>query len=83
MTTTELRKALSQLLAMEEGRDVDWDHVQDVSIQLLAELRRTEEQSGYPVEVVIPYLTDFNLRRQSSEEQRRQHGILIAFLRSR
>jgi hypothetical protein len=82
MKTAELRNALSQLLALEEGRDVDWDLVQDISIRLLAELRAIEDQKDYPAEVVLPYLTEFNLRRQSSEEQQRQHGLLISYLRS-
>lgn len=82
MKAPELRNALSRLLSLEEGHDVDWDLIQDVSIRLLGDLRATDEQNDYPVEIVIPYLTDFNLRRQSSEEQQRQHGLLITYLRS-
>lgn len=83
MTTTELRIALSQLLALEEGGEVDWDQVQDSSIEILARLRSLDEPPEYPAEVIVPYLTNFALRQQSAEEQHRQHGILIAYLRTR
>ena len=83
MTTTELRIALSQLLALEEGGEIDWDQVQDSSIEILARLRSADELLEYPAEVIVPYLTDFALRQQSAEEQHRQHGILIAYLRGR
>ena len=81
MTPIELRTALSRLLALEEMDAVDWDKVQDTSISLLNEIRRNEELN-YPTELIIPYLTDFNLRRQSAEESYRQHGLLIAYLRT-
>ena len=81
MTPAELRVALSQLLAMEEAERVDWDKVQDRSIALLNDLR-SKEALDYPSELVIPYLTDFSLRRQSAEEAYRQRGLLIAYLRA-
>jgi len=36
----------------------------------------------YPVEFVMPYLTDFGLRRADAQESLRQQDGLIAFLRS-
>jgi hypothetical protein len=82
MTPTELRAALSRLLAMEELDTVDWEKIQDTSLGLLNELR-LGEKFDYPSELIIPYLTDFNLRRQSREEAYRQHGLLIAYLRAK
>jgi hypothetical protein len=82
MTPAELRAALSRLLAMEELDFVDWEKVQEVSLGLLNDLRLSD-QLDYPSELIIPYLTDFNLRRQSTEEAYRQHGLLIAYLRAR
>lgn len=74
--------ALSHLLSLEEGSDVDWDQVQDCSIKILASLRSSQEPPQFPAAVIVPYLTDFALRQQSTEEQHRQHGALIAYLRS-
>ncbi len=82
MTPVELRAALSRLLAMEELDTVDWDKVQDASIGLLNELRAADGLD-YPSELIIPYLTDFNLRRESAEEAYRQHGLLVAYLRAK
>lgn len=79
----ENRIALSQLLALQEGSDVDWDQVQNSSIGILASVRSAEGQSQYPAEMIVPYLTYFALRRQSAEEQHRQHGAVMAHLRDR
>jgi hypothetical protein len=81
MTADELRIALSQLLALEEGESVNWDEIQDTSITILNRLRVEEEALAYPSELVIPYLTEFKLRQASDEEAHRQRGLLIAYLR--
>jgi len=81
MTPAELRAALSQLLAMEEAENIDWDKVQDRSIGILNELR-AERGMDYPSELIIPYLTDFGLRRQSAEEAYKQRGLMVAYLRA-
>jgi PHP family Zn ribbon phosphoesterase len=82
MTPIELRAALSNLLAMEELDTVDWDKVQDASINLLNEIR-LHEALDYPSELIIPYLSEFKQRRESVEEAYRQRGLLIAYLRAR
>jgi hypothetical protein len=81
MNTGELKASLSEILAEEEAKQIDWDRVQDLSLALLARLH-TGENFEFPIEVVIPYLTDFSLRRADRSEALRQQDRLIGFLRT-
>ena len=81
MTTHELKQSLAQLLALEENEAIDWDQVQDSSINLLAQLRTGENVLDYPAELVIPYLTDFPMRKANQEEALRQRRLIVAYLR--
>lgn len=67
---------------MEELDIVDWNKVQDTSINLLNEIR-LQEALDYPYELIIPYLSEFKQRRESVEEAYRQRGLLVAYLRAR
>jgi hypothetical protein len=81
MTADDLKKSLSELLSEEEEyAAADWDRVQDLSIALLGELR-ANETFEFPVELVIPYLTGFSMRREDELEAERQHAMLAAYLR--
>jgi len=81
MNAIELRSALSEILSEEEGAVTDWDRVQDLSLALLGKLQ-TDGAFEFPIEIVIPYLTDFSLRRADAQEALRQQDRLIGFLRS-
>ena len=81
MTIDELKTCLSALLAEEEEYDVaNWERVQDLSIELLSRLR-SNDSFEFPVELVIPYLTSFAMRRDDAMEAQRQHAMLAAYLR--
>jgi len=81
MTVDELKRSLSELLSEEEEyHAADWDRVQDLSIALLSRIRANQEFE-FPVELVIPYLTSFAMRREDEAEAMRQHSILAAYLR--
>ena len=54
--------------------------MQDLSIALLSRIRANQEFE-FPVELVIPYLTSFAMRREDEAEAMRQHSILAAYLR--
>jgi len=81
MNTGELKASLSEILAEEEVKQIDWDRVQDLSLALLARLH-TGKNFEFPIEVVIPYLTDFSLSRADRSEALRQQDRLIGFLRT-
>ena len=81
MNTWELKASLSEILAEEEAKQIDWDRVQDLSLALLARLH-SGDSFEFPIEVVIPYLTDFSLRRADRDEAVRQQARLIGFLRT-
>ena len=81
MTADELRSALSEILSEEEGNTIDWDRVQDLSLALLKRIQM-EGAFEFPVEIVVPYLTDFSLRRADAQEAARQQDRLIQFLRA-
>jgi hypothetical protein len=81
MTVDELKRSLSDLLSVEECGVVDWERIQDMSLMLLTRLR---EQDGldYPPEIVITYLTGFEMRRTDGQEAGRQYATLTAYLRA-
>jgi len=81
MTIDELRSALAEILSEEEAAAIDWNRVQDLSLALLGRLQ-TDGGFEFPVEIVIPYLTDFHLRRADREEAGRQQDRLIQYLRA-
>lgn len=80
MTIGELKAALAEILNEEEAQAIDWDRVQDLSITLLGRIRNTDEFE-YPTEIVIPYLTDFGLRRADDRQAQMQQARLIGYLR--
>ncbi|HEX4800569.1 MAG TPA: hypothetical protein VFU91_05265 [Sphingomicrobium sp.] len=80
MTVDELKRSLADLLSHEECGVVDWERVQDLSIELLTKLR-VQEGLDYPPEIVITYLTSFEMRRINGDEAGRQHATLTAYLR--
>ncbi|MGE5063042.1 MAG: hypothetical protein ACM3IG_03140 [Myxococcales bacterium] len=81
MTADELKRSLAELLSQEESGTVDWERVQDLSIELLTRLR-AQDGLDYPIEIVIPYLTNFEMRRADADEAGRQYATLTAYLRA-
>jgi hypothetical protein len=81
MTADELKRSLAELLSQEESGTVDWERVQDLSIELLTRLR-AQDGLDYPIEIVIPYLTSFEMRRADADEAGRQYATLTAYLRA-
>ena len=81
MTADELKRSLAELLSQEECGVVDWERVQDLSIELLTRLR-AQDGLDYPIEIVIPYLTSFEMRRADADEAGRQYATLTAYLRA-
>ena len=81
MTADELKRSLAELLSQEESGTVDWERVQDLSIELLTRLR-AQDGLDYPIEIVIPYLTSFEMRRAYADEAGRQYATLTAYLRA-
>jgi hypothetical protein len=80
MTVDELKESLAQLLSEEEVSPVDWERVQDLCIDILVRLRAAESLA-FPAQLVIPYLTEFELRRADAAEAQRQQVRLTAYLR--
>jgi len=81
MTVEELKRSLADLLSREECAVVDWDRIQDLSIELLTRLR-ADDGLDYPPEIVITYLTSFQMRCADTEEAGLQHAKLTAYLRT-
>ena len=81
MTADELKRSLAELLSQEESATVDWERIQDLSIELLTRLR-AQDGLDYPIEIVIPYLTSFEMRRADADEAGRQYATLTAYLRA-
>ena len=81
MTADELKRSLAELLSQEESATVDWERIQDLSIELLTRLR-AQDGLDYPIEIVIPYLTNFEMRRADADEAGRQYATLTAYLRA-
>ena len=80
MTVDELKRSLAELLSQEECSVVDWERIQDLSIELLTQLRG-QDGLDYPPEIVITYLTSFEMRRADGDEAGRQYATLTAYLR--
>ena len=80
MTVDELKRSLSELLSQEECSVVDWERIQDLSIELLTRVR-ARDGFDYPPEIVITYLTSFEMRRVDGDEAGRQYATLTAYLR--
>lgn len=81
MTNDELKARCAELLSAEECGAVDWDWVQDLSIRLLSDLRSSAPLE-FPIELVIPYLTEFERRRADVERGDMQRAQLAAYLRA-
>jgi hypothetical protein len=74
MKTDELKRRLGQILAEEEGPDVDWDAVAAMSAQLAADLGHSLPP------IAADYLASVERRREDSVFGHAQRSVLVLYL---